>query len=108
MAFLVSVEDETETFDSEFERMVHGVYDWYEQYRNKCGELCLGFVAPESEHENIVAYCLALIENAESLLPLFRQLKEVNIFFVPPGGGEAKEVTVQIEDSSEDETELAA
>src|SRR5688572_1122717 len=108
LAFLLSVEEESETFDSEFERMVHGVYDWYEKYVNRCGELCLGFVAPESEHENIVAYCLALIENAESLLPLFRQLKEVNLFFVPPGGGEAKEVTVQIEDSSEDETELAA
>ena len=71
MAFLVSVEDETETFDSEFERMVHGIYDWYEEYENRCGELCLGFVAPPYEHENIVAYCLALIENAESLLPYF-------------------------------------
>lgn len=110
MAFLLSVEDETETFDSEFELMVNGVYDWYEKYRTKCGELCLGFVAPEEEHENIVAYCLALIENAESLLPLFRQLREVNLFFVPPEGGEAKEVTLQLEDgtSNEDEEQLAA
>lgn len=108
MAFLVSVEDETETFDSEFERMVNAVYDWYEKYRNKCGELCLGFVAPEAEHENIVAYCLALIENAESLLPLFRQLGEVNIFFVPSEGGETKEVTLQIEYGNEDEEHLAA
>jgi hypothetical protein len=108
MAFLVSVEDESETFDSEFERMVHGIYDWYEEYRAKCGELCLGFVAPENEHENIIAYCLALVENAESLLPLFRQLGEVNIFFVPPEGGEAKEITLQIEDGSEFEDHLAA
>jgi hypothetical protein len=108
MAFLVSVDDETETFDSEFERMVHGIYDWYEEYESKCGELCLGFVAPESEHENIIAYCLALVENAESLLPLFRQIKEVNVFFVPPGGGEAKEITLQLEDGSEDEEHLAA
>src|SRR4026209_2015168 len=69
MAFLVSIDDESETFDSEFERLVHGIYDWYEEYAAKCGELCLGFVAPENEHENIIAYCLALIENAESLLP---------------------------------------
>ena len=108
VAFLVSVEDDTETFDSEFERMVHGIYDWYEEYDGKCGELCLGFVAPESEHENIIAYCLALVENAESLLPLFRQLKQVNIFFVPPQGGDAKELTLQIEDGSEDEEHLAA
>jgi len=108
MAFLVSVEDETETFDSEFERLVHGIYDWYEEYNGRCGELCLGFVAPESEHENIIAYCLALIENAESLLPLFRQLREVNLFFVPPEGGEAKEITLQLEDGSEDEEHLAA
>lgn len=108
LAFLLSVEAESETFDSEFERMVHGVYDWYEQYEKRCGELCLGFVAPESEHENIVAYCLALIENAESLLPLFRQLKEINLFFVAPGGGETKEVTLQIEDGTENETHLAA
>lgn len=108
MAFLVSIEDETETFDSEFERMVHGIYDWYEEYQNKCGELCLGFVAPESQHENIVAYCLALVENAESLLPLFRQLREVNLFFVPPEGGEPTEITLQLEDGSEDEEHLAA
>jgi len=108
MAFLISVEDETETFDSEFERLVHGIYDWYEEYNGRCGELCLGFVAPESEHENIIAYCLALIENAESLLPLFRQLREVNLFFVPPEGGEAKEITLQLEDGSEDEEHLAA
>ena len=108
MAFLISVEDETETFDSEFERLVHGIYDWYEEYNGRCGELCLGFVAPESEHENIIAYCLALIENAESLLPLFRQLREVNLFFVPLEGGEAKEITLQLEDGSEDEEHLAA
>ena len=108
MAFLVSVEDETETFDSEFELMVHGIYDWYEKYKTKCGELCLGFVAPEPEHENIVAYCLALVENAESLLPLFRQLGEVNIFFVPPEGGETKEIILQLEEGNEDEEHLAA
>ena len=108
MAFLVSVEDETETFDSEFERMVHGIYDWYEEYENRCGELCLGFVAPQYEHENIIAYCLALIENAESLLPLFRQLGEVSLFFVSPDGGEPKEITLQLEDGAEDEEHLAA
>ena len=108
MAFLVSIDDETETFDSEFERMVHAIYDWYEEYENKCGELCLGFVAPEPQHENIIAYCLALIENAESLLPLFRQLREVNIFFVPPEGGAPKEITLQLEEGSEDEEYLAA
>ena len=108
MAFLVSIDNESETFDSEFERMVHGIYDWYEEFRTKCGELCLGFVAPQSEHENIIAYCLALIENAESLLPLFRQLREVNLFFVPPQGGEATEITLQLEDGSEDEAHLAA
>jgi hypothetical protein len=108
MAFLVSIDDDTETFDSEFERLVHGIYDWYEEYQAKCGELCLGFVAPESDHENIIAYCLALIENAESLLPLFRQLREVNLFFVPPEGGEPKEVTLQLEDGTEDEEHLAA
>ena len=108
MAFLVSVEDETETFDSEFERMVHGIYDWYEEYENRCGELCLGFVASQYEHENIIAYCLALIENAESLLPLFRQLGEVNLFFVSPEGGDPKEITLQLEDGTEDEEHLAA
>ena len=108
MAFLVSVDNEEETFDSEFERMVHGIYDWYEEYQSKCGELCLGFVAPESQHENIIAYCLALIENAESLLPLFRQLGEVNLFIVPPEGGAPKEITLQLEDGREDEAHLAA
>jgi hypothetical protein len=108
MAFLVSLDNETETFDSEFERMVHGIYDWYDKYQNRCGELCLGFVAPEPEHHQIVTYCLALIENAESLLPLFRQLGEVNLFFVPPEGGEPKEIILQLEDAAKDEEYLAA
>ena len=108
MAFLVSIENETETFDSEFERMVHGIYDWYEEYKSRCGELCLGFVAPRSEHDTIIAYCLALIENAESLLPLFRQLGEVNLFIVPPEGGEPKDITLVLEDGARDEEYLAA
>src|SRR5208283_3689396 len=95
VVFLVSIQP-GDNVESQCGLMVDLLYQWYEKYRDACREFTIRFFGSKENHDALIAYLLAFIQQEAPLRPLFAQLGVVNVIFVSPNGIVMKESKLEI------------